>query len=106
MISFGQLRTVSLLRCDRWHPNGIDSWSLSDWATAVAGEVGEACNIIKKLNRIRDGVRGNKASDGELSDKLADEIADAVIYLDLLAARAGIDLGAAVVAKFNRTSEQ
>lgn len=36
--------------------------------------------------------------------KLADEIADTFIYLDLLAQRAGIKLSEAVPAKFDKTS--
>lgn len=37
---------------------------------------------------------------------LAEELADVVICADLCAVSAGIDLGAAVVAKFNATSEK
>ena len=36
--------------------------------------------------------------------ELADELADVVIYLDILASQLGIDLGKAVMAKWNRTS--
>ena len=39
-----------------------------------------------------------------LRKQLADEIADVVCYADLLAARANIDLGEAVRAKFNEVS--
>jgi hypothetical protein len=34
----------------------LDSWSLSDWFTATLGELGEAANVAKKLNRVRDGI--------------------------------------------------
>lgn len=37
---------------------------------------------------------------------LADELADVVIYLDILAAQLGIDLGEAVMKKWNKTSEK
>ena len=37
---------------------------------------------------------------------LADELADVVIYLDILAAQLGIDLGDAVMKKWNKTSEK
>jgi len=84
----------------------IGSWSLSDWMTAVAGELGEAANVAKKLNRVRDGIPGNKETPDALKAALADEIADTFIYLDLLAQSQGIDLEEAVVAKFNRTSEK
>jgi NTP pyrophosphatase (non-canonical NTP hydrolase) len=48
-------------RCES--PQGFNhqltDWSLSDWMTALTGEVGEAANIVKKLNRIRDNIAGN-----------------------------------------------
>lgn len=72
-------------------------WALSAWSNAVCGELGEAANIIKKVER------GDCTLD-EARQMLADELADVVIYLDLLAFRAGINLGEAVVDKFNRTS--
>lgn len=100
---------VNLQRCLKWHPAGIDSWSLSDWAVAAAGEMGEACDVIKKLNRLRDGLVGNKAGQQDvlaLNVALGDEIADAVIYLDLLAQRAGLSLARCVAKKFNAVSER
>jgi NTP pyrophosphatase (non-canonical NTP hydrolase) len=96
------------IRCES--PNGfnhaLSSWSLSDWMTAVAGEVGEAANVIKKLNRVRDGIPGNKESQAELRVMLAKEIADAAIYLDLLAQAAGLDLETIIEAKFAETSRK
>lgn len=48
-------------RCES--PEGFNhkltDWSLSDWMTALMGELGEAANVAKKLNRIRDGIPGN-----------------------------------------------
>ncbi len=107
-LTFAELREESMSRCSRWHPGGIGEWSLSDWFTATMGELGEAANIAKKLNRIRDGIVGNAsdASEELLRKELADEIADVAIYLDILAASEGIDLAAAIATKFNRTSEK
>ena len=42
----------------------------------------------------------------KLQDRLALELADVVIYADLLAERLGIDLGAAVRTKFNEVSDR
>ena len=106
------LRTFSaanLARCVS--PSGfnhaLESWSLSDWMTATVGELGEAANIVKKLNRVRDGIPGNgDATEAQLRAKLADELADAFIYLDLLAQAADVDLAGSVVSKFNRSSEK
>jgi|GEM_PF-1967663 len=86
------------------HP--LESWSLSDWMTATLGELGEAANVLKKLNRVRDGITGNKETPEDLSSMLADEIADAYIYMDLFAQAAGIDLPSAVRRKFDKTSEK
>lgn len=105
-LSFARLAQVNRARCEA--PDGfghpIDGWTLSDWFTAAAGEFGEAANKAKKLNRYRDGIPGNTETETELRHGLADELADTVIYLDLLSQRAGIDLGSAVVSKFDRTS--
>jgi NTP pyrophosphatase (non-canonical NTP hydrolase) len=84
------------------HP--LSGWSLSDWFTAVTGELGEAANVAKKLNRVRDGIPGNSETPEQLRANLADEIADTFIYLDLLAQSEGIDLQTAIITKFDRTS--
>lgn len=88
--------------------HSISDWSLSDWMTALTGEVGEAANIIKKLNRHRDGTRGNAETEtvDRLQGELADELADSFIYLDLTAQAAGIDLANAIESKFARTSSK
>ncbi len=96
------------LRCES--PSGfnhaLESWSPSDWAVAFIGEAGEACNIIKKLNRIRDGIPGNAIheTEGVLLKALRKELADASIYLDLLAQRYGLDLEECRNEKFAETS--
>lgn len=109
-LTFAQLRETNTARCARWHsgfPLGDTGWSGADWSNAAAGEMGEACNVVKKLRRQETGARG--AVDPEydvLCRKLGDEIADTVIYLDLLATFYGIDLAAAVIRKFDAISER
>lgn len=105
-LTFATLRRTNVARCESaFHP--LDSWSLTDWATAVGGECGEALNIVKKLRRLDVETSPVNVPDREsLLDALASEIADTVIYADLLAARAGIDLAAAVRAKFNAVSRR
>jgi NTP pyrophosphatase (non-canonical NTP hydrolase) len=104
-LSFDRLREANVRRCEEvFHP--LDAWSPTDWATAFAGEAGEACNVVKKLRRL-DGA--DSALDTELKREclrraIGEELADAVIYADLLAARLGIDLGEAVRLKFNIVS--
>jgi NTP pyrophosphatase (non-canonical NTP hydrolase) len=72
----------------------------------MAGECGEVCDAVKKLRRLADGTNTAKdpQTEHEAIDVIADELADLVIYADLLAARLGIDLGQSVQDKFNAVS--
>jgi NTP pyrophosphatase (non-canonical NTP hydrolase) len=106
-LTFGRLRVMNVARCeDVFHR--LKDWTLSDWGVAAAGEVGETCNVIKKLRRYEDDRERGVAnlSTAQLTSDLAKEIADSIIYLDLLAARAGIDLEKAIVSKFNEVSDK
>lgn len=106
-LTFDRLRVTNVRRCStHYHP--IADWSLSDWCTAVAGELGELAGVIKNLRRAETEQRnGHKIPQrGPLVDALAEEAADTIIYLDLLCARAAVDLGAAVTRKFNRVSRE
>ena len=106
-LSFENLRECNVKRCEDVF-NPIDSWSPTDWATAMAGECGEACNEIKKLRRLdgADKSIDTPSNRAELKKKTAKELADLIIYADLLAARLGIDLGQAVIEKFNEVSKK
>jgi NTP pyrophosphatase (non-canonical NTP hydrolase) len=73
---------------------------------AVLGELGEAANVLKKLNRVRDGIPGNKETPEQLREKFASELADAYVYLDLLCQSYEIDLEAIVNKVFDAKSEQ
>jgi NTP pyrophosphatase (non-canonical NTP hydrolase) len=77
-------------------PDGSD-WCLAQWCNAVTGELGEAANLIKKIER-------GDISLEEARPALAKEFADVVTYLDILAMRAGVDLGTATLQKFNEVS--
>lgn len=107
MPSFEDLRVVNAARKDRWHGDA-DEWSGADWSNAMCGEAGEAANVVKKLRRheTRTGTAYNTPPVEALMPALAEELADVVIYADLLAHKYGIDLGAALVAKFNRVSAE
>lgn len=98
--SYTTLRAANIARQHEWTSGeGVDLvWR----ANELAGEVGEACNVVKKIARERRGWVGSRAT----LDELAAEIADVVICADLLAMTEGIDLDAAVAAKFNATSEK
>lgn len=96
-LSLATLRAADIERAAEW---GIEKVGLAYRGNELAGETGEACNVIKKLERAAMGAVGTKAS----KDDLADELADVVICADLTAMEAGIDLAAAVKRKFNATS--
>jgi NTP pyrophosphatase (non-canonical NTP hydrolase)/uncharacterized protein YukE len=103
-LTFDAFRASNVARCLKWHPTGIESWSPSDWLTAVTGELGELASLLKMRNRERDGLPGNKFSPTD--KQVADELADVFTYLDLLAAVLNVNLGQAVVSKFNEISER
>lgn len=108
MLTFEQFRAANVARCQS--PQGfnhpIDGWSTSDWMTALVGEVGEAANIVKKLNRFRDGVPGNKVSEQELRAMLRRELGDVFVYLDLMAQHLGFGIADAAVEVFNAKSAE
>lgn len=107
VIAFIDLREANIKRIPKFKnrlgelshtkEDGSD-WSLNDWYTALSGEVGELGNLLKKLRR----------GDFKLEDRkydIADEIADIMIYLDILAYQLDIDLAEAVKSKFNSVSD-
>lgn len=76
-----------------------ETWGLAQWSNATLGELGEAANLIKKIER------GDFTVD-EVRQHLGGEFGDVLSYLDLLAYAAGIDLGEAVLQKWNEVSER
>ena len=100
-MSFDRLRKSNDVRMLEWNTSGEDL-GLSFAGNELAGEVGEACNIMKKLERERLGLKTSKASVADLTE----ELADVIICVDLIATRFNIDLEEAVANKFNKTSEK
>lgn len=113
-LDLADLRAVNGERVLLWHDDrfGVGSWigdgrdwTGADWSNAMCGEAGEAANVVKKIRRQETAHLG--AVDPELSvlrPRLAEELADTLIYADLLAAHYGIDLAQAVKDKFNAIS--
>ncbi|MFZ2869622.1 hypothetical protein [Zavarzinia sp.] len=108
-LSFDLLRRANLARLPTFRnrlgqpahseADGSD-WSDAEWLQAVTGELGELANEMKK--RLRGDYVDLPAA--EVRQRLADELADVQTYLDILAFRLGVDLGAATVEKFNAVS--
>lgn len=135
-ITFHEVSTMSARRACRWHsgfPNHEDGWTGADWSNAAQGEGGEmleavqalllanaaashlglAGNIVKKLRRIdtsvhqaEQGAEPDEAYIAVLKQKLATEIGDTILYLDLLATYYGLSTGQCVADTFNRVSER
>lgn len=78
------LRRASARRQKEWDTGA--QLTLAYRGNELAGEVGEACNVIKKLERERLGIRGSRATVNDL----ADELADVIICMGLVAAHVGI----------------
>ena len=98
METYHTLRAANDARSVHWEKNG--KFDASFFGCELAGEVGEACNVIKKLERERLGAPGSR----DTVTHLAEELADVLIVVDLIASRYGIDLEVAVRQKFNATS--
>lgn len=113
-MDFRKISEANLRRCEA--SNGFNhrlrDWSQSDWFVAAAGELGEACNVVKKLNRYRDGIyastnfKSMALSERELLDKLRQEVGDTVLYLDLIAHYNGFTLEAAAIEVFDAKSRE
>jgi len=102
MTFLAKLRQANQKRNKWLDPDGeLDSLFFSN---ELAGEVGEACNIVKKIVRKRYRLRGNFSS--ATVQELENELADALICLDLLANEFEIDLEAVTKRKWNETSQK
>lgn len=69
----------------RWFPNTAESIAFT--VLALAGEVGEVANIVKKIER-----GSHSFLDAKVRYQLNMEVADVFTYLVLLAGQLGVDL--------------
>ncbi|HSV26219.1 MAG TPA: MazG-like family protein [Xanthobacteraceae bacterium] len=108
MPSFKEFSRANLKRCEsaKGFKHSLYKWDVNKWFVAIMGELGEAANVVKKLNREEDGIVGNKQTDVELQLKLRHEMADAFIYLDLTAQRLGFNIFDAAVEVFDNKSAE
>jgi NTP pyrophosphatase (non-canonical NTP hydrolase) len=106
-MKLSRLREANVRRCEQvFHP--LNDWTPTDWACAMAGEAGEACNAVKKLRRLADGTNTAKdpQTESDALKAIGAELADTIIYCDLLAARLGLDLSVEIQSKFNEVSRR
>ena len=99
-ISFDNLRRANNKRQQEWPGN--EHADVAFRAIEVAGEAGEVAEAVKKFLRAQRGIKGTTLD----VEDVASEMGDLVVYLDLLASEMGIDLGNAVMNKFNATSRK
>lgn len=133
--SFKYLTEMSVERSIKHWGMNEKHWDVMQWGCATAGEVGEACNVAKKLGRIRQGIRADLIPrkdcnnrdrswwqfwkpkrttravseiehECDLKEKLAQEMADSILYFVLWAASEKIDLDKALQKTFNDKSRQ
>jgi len=97
---FHRLRRANIERDKVWNPNKL--LSLSFRGNELGGEIGEAQNILKKIERERLGLVGSRAT----VSQLAEELADGHICLDLIAMEFNINSVQSIIAKFNKTSHE
>lgn len=107
-LTFKEVSRANGDRSHVWHGRGDpgSAWGVVDWSNAMAGEAGEVCNAVKKLRRIETSLvqKAGPQSREEAIEKIASEIGDTFLYLDLLAQHLGIDIGKAICDTFNRVS--
>jgi NTP pyrophosphatase (non-canonical NTP hydrolase) len=95
-----QLRHANIARDTEWNPKKL--LSLSFRGNELGGEIGEAQNVLKKLERERLGLVGSRAT----TEQLGEELADGFICLDLIAMEFDLTIQHWVAKKFNKTSRE
>lgn len=99
-MTFDELRFANVQRNKEWDAGGLLDASYR--GNEFAGEAGEVCNKVKKMERERLGLKGSRCT----IFQLAAEIADAQICLDLIAMHYSIDVPHIVRLVFNAKSEE
>lgn len=107
-LTFNKFQQQNEVRCVNGFGHNLNDWSLMEWGAATAGEIGEACNKAKKLKRIVQNIKGNKEGENfkNLSDAMAREIADSIVYSFLWLSAAGYNAEEVVRSVFNSKSDE
>lgn len=105
MLSFENLHKTNVARCSTAFQEDVKDWTLGDWGNALAGETGEACNLIKKTRRVLQ-IGSMDINDAVVKRAIGHELADVVIYVDLISEEIGVNLAEMIIEKFNLVSEK
>lgn len=106
MLTLNALLAACVARQAEWDPKS--QLPLSFRGLEFAGEAGELCNVLKKLERERLGIKGSRATVDDLKEELADSIISAVLiayHTAKLLELPDFDIDDAIARKFNKTSE-
>ena len=95
--TFDEFQKMSWRRCTEAFPPQCQE--IRFLALAMAGEVGELCNIVKKAERGDFSVMDKR-------DDIIKEIADVMTYCDLLMTRLSADTGIELYKKFFEVSRR
>lgn len=116
-LTIEQMQQQSKLRAERWH-RGKPKWSLLEWAGAMAGEAGEACNKAKRIKRLDDDMVSLTVEDGvgsgtrhviadqreKLTIAVAEEACDTILYAICLLNELDVDAEDLLREVFNKKS--
>jgi hypothetical protein len=100
-VTFDQLTAANLARVTQG-VNGVPSliaWDMQDWIIALGASYGGLLQIIKEI-------RSDRLGDYEAAREIGRKLADVVIYCDLTASRADLELSRCVISRFNEKSRE
>ena len=100
-LTFEQFSEINRARCRAWMG---EADTVEHHLIGLVGEVGELCNEWKKEDRVAHNRPGSPPC--ALRRDMGNELADVIIYCDLVAKHYEIDLEEALISKFNATSER
>jgi len=108
-MDISQFQKINSIRAKRWHNDGKTNWNLLEWAGAMCGESGEAANVAKKIRRLdmnlpnkEAGVKKNNLN--TLQIKLANEVADSIIYGLIILSELDMDATSVLADVFDQKS--
>ena len=97
-MTFKEFQEANRTRCERdFHRPR--PWPVPLWCLAIAGEAGELCNLVKKIER-GDFTLAEKRQD------ILEEVADVITCCDLLMTFLDADTATELRRKFNIVSER
>jgi NTP pyrophosphatase (non-canonical NTP hydrolase) len=105
-MTFREFQKMNATREREAFPQSAD-WSLNDFATALMGELGEACNLLKKVRREDfDLLTVDVATGLTVKKKILKELADVITYADLMMTRLNASTEFEILDKFDEVSSR